>query len=77
MPLEVNGESARWGTWQGKVMLKNSTSLLVHFYDGGPPHTGTLNIFNGGAGWQFSFNGLAGQASGRVAQLPPGQTAAR
>ena len=72
VPLQVTGENATWGTWQGRVMQRSATTLLVLFYDGGPPHTGSLNLFKSGDGWQFSFNGVAGQASGRVVQLPEG-----
>ena len=68
VPLEVDQDRASWGTWTGGVTLRTSKTLLIHFYEGGPQHVGTLNLFDSGPGWQFSFNGVAGTASGRVVQ---------
>jgi hypothetical protein len=68
VPLEVDQDRASWGTWTGRVMLRTSNTLLVHFYEGSPQHVGTLNLFDSGNGWHFSFNGVAGTASGRVVQ---------
>jgi hypothetical protein len=68
VPLALDQDQASWGPWKGRVMLRTNNTLLVHFFEGGPPHVGTLNLFDGGTGWQFSFNGLAGSASGRVLQ---------
>jgi hypothetical protein len=68
VPLEVGEDRASWGPWTGRVMLRTNTTLLVHFYEGGPQHVGTLNLFDSGSGWQFAFNGVAGTASGRVLQ---------
>jgi hypothetical protein len=66
VPLTLKDDDASWGSWKGKVMLRSANSVVVHFYDGGPPHIGTLDLFDPGTGWQFAFKGIAGSATGTV-----------